>query len=268
MWGEVLGLALVVSLNPVLLAFILLVISRPRPLPNLVGFWIGSVVVNLPTMLLPMMALHLIPAFASFARDVTTANEGSTVRPLQALCGVLAILVAVALGVRFWMRRRTKQLAVVGAGGGGRSVMVDDFDGPAGEAPQPERSVGAFGRIRFGASRLLRRGKKAWDSGSLWVSVVFGLGYIAPIPLVLLVDTIIAGSGAPIGVQVAAGVVFVVAMLALFEIILLSYVVAPTRTRALLEPLHNWARAHRQEVLIALFAVVGVWQMVTGMGVV
>jgi hypothetical protein len=61
MWGELLGLALLVSLNPVLLGFILLVISRPRPVQNLLAFWVGCLIVNVPAYLVSLMVLHLVP---------------------------------------------------------------------------------------------------------------------------------------------------------------------------------------------------------------
>ncbi|HEY6646169.1 MAG TPA: GAP family protein, partial [Mycobacterium sp.] len=87
-------------------------------------------------------------------------------------------------------------------------------------------------------------------------------------PLVLLVDTIIVGSGAAIGTQVIAVIAFVFAMLAVFEIVLISYLVAPARTQAILRPVHDWALVHRQHVLIALFVLVGIWQVITGLGIV
>jgi hypothetical protein len=33
-----------------------------------------------------------------------------------------------------------------------------------------------------------------------------------------------------------------------------------------LHPLHEWTKHHRQLVLLVLFAVVGLWQVVTGAG--
>jgi hypothetical protein len=76
------------------------------------------------------------------------------------------------------------------------------------------------------------------------------------------------GSGAAIGTQVIAVIAFVFAMLAVFEIVLISYLVAPARTQAVLRPVHDWALVHRQQVLIALFLLVGLWQVITGLGIV
>ncbi|HEX9831517.1 MAG TPA: GAP family protein, partial [Mycobacterium sp.] len=57
MWGSLLGLALLISLNPLLLGMILLVISRPRPVQNLFVYWLGAMLVNLPLFLVPLTLL-------------------------------------------------------------------------------------------------------------------------------------------------------------------------------------------------------------------
>jgi hypothetical protein len=266
MWGELLGLALLVSLNPVLLGFILLVISRPRPVQNLLAFWVGCLIVNAPAFLVPLMVLHLVPTFTSAARDLATPDPGSTVQPLQLGTGVLALLIGALMAVRRWVRQRAREPAPVG--GGNTPVLVLDSKTPTGDSrPQGRvRSVVAHGRSAI--RRLVHRGHDAWENGALWVALMFGMAYLPPPPLVLLVDTIIVGSGAAIGTQVIAIIAFVFAMLAVFEIVLISYLVAPARTQAILRPVHDWALVHRQHVLIALFVLVGIWQVITGLGIV
>jgi hypothetical protein len=102
----------------------------------------------------------------------------------------------------------------------------------------------------------------------LWVALVFGMAYLPPPPLVFLVDTIVVGSGTAIGTQVVAVIAFIFVMLAVFEIVLFSYLVAPASTQAVLRPVHEWALVHRQHVLIVLFAGVGVWSLLIGVGIV
>ena len=46
MWGSVLGLALIAALHPFRLAIILLMVSRPRPVQNLLAYWVGSLAVG------------------------------------------------------------------------------------------------------------------------------------------------------------------------------------------------------------------------------
>ena len=267
MWGEILGLALLVSLNPVLLGFILLVISRPRPVQNLLAFWVGCLIVNMPAFLVSLMVLHLVPTFESLARDLATPDPGSTVQPLQLGTGVLALSIAALMAVRLWVRQRANEPAPVGQGGN-TSVLVLDSNMPTADSRPHGRVRGVVAHGRSAIRRLLHRGHEAWENGALWVALVFGMAYLPPPPLVLLVDTIIVGSGAAIGTQVIAVIAFIFVMLAVFEIVLITYLAAPARTQAVLRPVHDWALVHRQHVLIALFAVVGLWQVITGLGVV
>jgi hypothetical protein len=86
-------------------------------------------------------------------------------------------------------------------------------------------------------------------------------------PLILFVATTVVASGASIGTQVLAAIAFVVVMLAVVEIILVSCLLAPAKTQAVLRPLHDRVRAHRRQVLVAIFAVVGVMQLAMGVGI-
>lgn len=267
MWGELLGLAFMVSLNPMLLGLVLVVISRPRPVQNLLAFWVGALIVNVPAFVISLFALHLVPSFASFAKNLTTADPGSSVKPLQFGTGVLALAVAVWIAVRLRARRRQPQSVASGSGGEASVLVLEDEEPSAASRPAgPIRRVikDLGGRIQ----RLLGRGKNAWENGSLWVALVLGIGYMPPPPLVLLVDTLVVGSGAAMGTQVIAVLVFIFVELILFEIALFSYVLAPAKTQAVLEPVHRWAEARRSEILLVIFAVLGLWQLLIGLGVV
>ncbi|CDO29525.1 GAP family protein [Mycolicibacterium porcinum] len=264
MWGDILGMALLVSLNPVLLGFILLVISRPRPVQNLIAFWAGSLIVNVPVFVITTLVLASVPSFSSVAHDLVTPEPGSTVKPFQFVSGLVCLAIAGLLAVRMKMRKRVEQGAPVGAGGDS-PVLVMEPDAPA---PPVGRIRGALSALGGGARRFMDRAHDAWEGGALWVALVFGLCYIAPPPLVLMVATMVVGSGAPIGVQVLISIAFVFGMLAVFELALLSYAAAPARTQAVLQPLHEWTKDHRQLVLLVLFAVVGLWQVVTGAGLI
>ena len=56
----------------------------------------------------------------------------------------------------------------------------------------------------------------------------------------LLVRAIIAASGAAIGTQVCKAIVYLIAMLAVVDIILVSYLAVPAKTQAALRLQHDW----------------------------
>lgn len=267
MWHELLGLALFVALNPMLLGLILLVISRPRPVQNLIAFWVGAVIVNVPVFLAPLFAFQLVPSFASFAKELTTADPDTSVKPLQLCTGVFALLIAALIAVRRRARQRAK-VPAAGRPGGHHSVLVLESDTPADDPPRPGRIRAVLTSVGSRFRQLFHRLHDEWENGALWVALVFGLLYLPPPPLLLLVDTLIAGSGLAFGAQLVVVIAFVIAMLAVFEVVLVSYVVAPTKTKTVLEPVHDWTHAHRQLVLLVLFVAVGLWQVVSGLGIV
>jgi hypothetical protein len=267
MWGSVLGLALMLALNPMLLGVILLMLSRPRPVQNLLAYWVGCLIVDVPCLLVPLMVLHLTPSFTSFAKDMATPTTaaGTTVRHIQFGMGVLALAIAALMTVRFVARQRER--AQLPTPDGDTSILVLDSNTPTvipwlGRAPDAATDGGSAIR------RLLGRLNNAWENGSVWVAFVLGLGSTPPPLLVLFVDTTIVASGAAIGTQVSAAIVFVVGMFAVVEITLVSYLVTPVKTQALLRPLHDWALAHRQQILIAMFTVGGVSLVANSIGTV
>ena len=65
MWSSLLVLALLAALNPVRISLALLVITRPRPLQNLLAYWVGLLIVSVPALLVPLMVMHFTPMFSS-----------------------------------------------------------------------------------------------------------------------------------------------------------------------------------------------------------
>ena len=70
-----------------------------------------------------------------------------------------------------------------------------------------------------------------------------------------------------LGEQIVAAVAYVVGMLAVLEIVLVSCVVAPRKTEAVLRPVHEWARTNSRQIFIVFFVLIGVWQLLRGFGI-
>ncbi len=71
------------GVRPVLLAVILLMISRPRPVQNLLAYRLGGMMVNIICLLIPLIVLHLIPTLNSPCKVGRTLPRART-RPSSA----------------------------------------------------------------------------------------------------------------------------------------------------------------------------------------
>jgi Sap, sulfolipid-1-addressing protein len=263
MWSSVLGLALLAALHPVPLGLTLLMISRPRPVQNLLAYWVGSLTSCVPALLVPLIVVHSTRMFRFLAQGSATPAASSTVRHIQIGIGVVALSIAALMTVRFLARRRAR----LAAPENNTSTLVLDSDTPIAIGRLLNWKQDAATEGGSAIRRLLGRAHNAWENGSLWVAWVIGLGSVSA-DGVLFVAAIIVASGAAIGTQVSAAIAFLVVMYAVVEIIFVTYLAWPEKTQAVLQLLHDWARAHRRQVLIAIFAVVGVSQLTQGMGLV
>lgn len=243
MWTSLLVLALVGMLNPVRLGVTLLVSSAPRPVHSLFAYWLGSLTVGIPALVVPLLVLHFTPVLRTFTHDWATPTASPTVRHIQIGLGVLALSAAAVL-TGHSLRRRT--------------APAD----PTRPPDEPGAAVPGEGGSTIRG--LLGRLGTAWEKGSLWVAWVIGL-LVGPAPdVIVFALAIIVASGAAIHTQVVAAVGYVVGMLAVVETILVSYLATPAKTQAALRVLHNWASAHRRQLLVAVLAVLGVSMLAHG----
>ena len=129
MWSSVLVLALVTAADPLRLFATFLVVSRPRPVPNLLAYLVGCLMINVFILrLIPLIVLHFTPMFRSFLEDLagpTTAGE-STVQPVPIGIDGLALLIAAVMTVRL----RVSQRANSPTQGGDTSTMVLESNTP------------------------------------------------------------------------------------------------------------------------------------------
>jgi len=252
------------ALNPALLGLIVLVISRARPVPSLLACWVGCLITNVPAMVVPLLMLHAMPVFRATAQDLAAAGPNSLARHIQLGMGVLGLAVAALLIVRARARQREHVPATVG----NTLTHVLDAEQPTAVSLPLGRDQDAATERGSAIGRLISRVNDAWENGSLWVAFVVGLTFVPGPPMILLVGTTIAASGAPLGTQVIAAIAFVVGMLAVFEVVLVSYLVSPAKTQAVLRPLHDWTQAHRPQVIATILALVGFMMVVRGLAII
>lgn len=241
------------------LGITLLVISRPRPVQNLLMFGAGCVTACIPTLVIPLTLLHLTPMFKSTAESWAKSSTGGYI---QIGMGLVALTTATVLTVHFWSRRR----AEVSTAAGGTSTLVSDADTstPVSRLLARARDAPAEGGSVF--RRLLRRGHDAWQDGSLWVSFVVGFSFAgAPPDVALFLLAIVVVSGAAVGTQITAAIAFVIGMLAVVEIVLVSYLAAPAKTESVLQRLHDWAWTHHRKILVAMCVLAGSMLLAKGL---
>ncbi|VBA57535.1 GAP family protein [Mycobacterium attenuatum] len=239
MWTTVLILALITATEPVRLGVALFLISKPRPMVNLLAFWFGGMATG------AAVALGVLLLLRDFAHalvdNVSSLAASSTVGHIQVALGVIALVVA----------------ALTAAGLSIRSPALVSTGEPSAVLVQEQPS-------RF--SRLMANAQGALEGGFPWVAFVAGLSSAGPPPVeYLVVLTAIGASGAAFGTQVSATVAYLLVMLAIVEIPLVSHLINPDKTEATMLRLRNWLRTHRRQILSVAFAVAGVALVASGM---
>lgn len=267
MWSLVLFAALVTAINPVRLGVVLLMISRPRPLQNLIVFWVGCLIIGLPALLIPLLVVNLTPALKAEVDVLAAPGPNSTVRYIQLVVGALALTVALFIALRPLMRKRARPpRARHRADGSVQSFSTSPL------ALESDSSVSTLTRRTRIASaeseswwqRLVARVRRLWEGDSLWVALVMGLGTGPPADGMLIVITAILGAGVALSTQLIAGTAYVIGTLTVIEIMLLSYVITPTKTEVFLRWLHDWTRAHWRPLIVTIFGIIGVLMLATG----
>ena len=103
MWGLVLLFALSAAQDPVRIGVMALLIARPRPMHNLLAYWLGLMATGFGAALAALFVLHdfLLPV----VRVVTSVATNPVVPPAQIALGVLALSTAAMLAMRCSLRQ-------------------------------------------------------------------------------------------------------------------------------------------------------------------
>ena len=206
---------------------------------HLLAFWLGGVAMGLAVGLGVLFFLRDVAL--DFFQDLESTTATSTVAIAQIAVGLLALLLAALIAARFPARMRAR-------------------------APVPENApVSALQTAPTAFSRLSTRAGDAVQGGSLWVAFVAGVWLATPLQYVAALAAILA-SGASAGTQVVAVVGYHIVALAFAEIPLLTYLVVPDRTQAVMLRVHDWVQPRRRQLIAAIIAVVGVLLVVNGIG--
>ncbi|MEZ0366470.1 GAP family protein [Mycobacterium sp. pUA109] len=241
MWGTVLVLSLMAATDPIRLGIAVVLVSRPRPLLNLLAFWLGGITTGVTAALGALVLLrHTAP---SLMETVSAAAASSTVRHIQIAAGVLALAGAVVIAVGFSARQQARAPAIGAA--------------PPGLA-LPQASPSAFPGLPARAVQML-------EGGAFWLAYLAGIGSATPPVEYLVAIAAILASGAALGTQLSAAVIFTVVTLAVVEIPLVSWLATPAKTQTVMLRLHDWVRSRRRRILSVVVAVAGAMLVATGL---
>jgi Sap, sulfolipid-1-addressing protein len=240
MSSAVLVLALIAAMDPVRIGIVALLISRPRPMLNLLAFWLGGMAAGIVAALVVLFILRDL--MLSVMRVVVSAFSSPIIAHIQVAIGVLAVVIAALITARFWARQR----APVPVTGGESSVLVLERNTPT------------------GSSRLSIRDQL--EGGSLVMPLVAGVALATPPVEYLTAIIAILASRAAATAQVSAALMFTLVAFTIVEIPLISYLATPAKTLAVVLRLHDWISARRQAILAVVVGAVGFLLAVTGMG--
>ena len=251
--GTMLMLALAMATDPVRLGVTLLLISRPRPILNLLVYWVGAMIVGVGS---AVVVLTMMRDFApALLESLSNLVATPAVRHAQVVAGVLALLAAMLITTGLPTRQRL-----------GLQVPIPvpvEVSVPLGIAGDPS-SLLLQPAPPTGVALLLGRARSALKGESLWVALAAGLG-TGPAPLEYLVALVaILASGGEIGTQISAAVLFNIVMLSVCELTLVSYLAMPTKTQAIIGLLNSWVGAYRRRILSLIVGVAGVCLVVVG----
>lgn len=224
MWTTVLILATALNLEPNRLAFIALMLVRPRPIRQLAAFLAGSFATSAVAGLAILTALH---RGGWVAANVNGAKA-------QIIIGGLALATALLLASN----------AIPG-------IFGIASDKSAGQTP------GWAALLSNYMSRIV-------SGNSLWFSAAVGMGLAVPSVDYVALLVVIAASGLSLEGQAGALLAFLTIANAVLLIPITSYLVNPLRTTAVLERLRAWVLARRRRDYAMLLAIIGTVMIALG----
>jgi len=230
MWTTVLLLGLAVSVEPARIGLIALLLTRPRPVRHLFVFLCTGMAVSLSVGFVVLFVFHHgFLGKADFDPSL-----------IQIGIGLVAVLLAGLLASRIPLRQLSRQPAAeVPAGAGAGVAVLEESAPPTGLKRLSTRARG------------FAKGESSWFSGSIGAALAMpSVDYMA------LLALIIASKSSPIA-QASALVTFLLLASAAAVIPLLSFVVAPAKTRVWVQRFNEWIRTRTRRHAAAFVGVVG-----------
>ena len=240
MCSAVLALSLLAAIDPVRIGITAILVSRPRPMLNLLAFWVGGMAAGIVASL--GVLLFLRDFALSVETEVVSATSSPSVAYLQFAIGVLAVSLAALMLARFGARQRT----AVPMTGGESAVLLLEPNAPTGSSRSSIRN------------RL--------ESGSLAVAFVAGVASATPPVEYLAAVIAIMASETTAAAQVGAALMFTVVAFTVVEIPLFTYLASPAQTLSVVRRLNDWINARRQAIPAIVIGAIGFLLLASDLG--
>ncbi|MGV9798687.1 GAP family protein [Mycobacterium sp. NPDC003449] len=245
MWSTVLVMAAVAGTDPLRIGVVAYMVSRRRPVRLLLPFLLVGFAVNVVVGAVVLFGL----------RDVSVGGGAGIPAAAEIAVGAIALLIAV--------------LAATG-------VLERGFDRLRGRHdPVPAATPGAPGQDRVTpptldtlpiVSKLPASIKAALRGEAAWAAGLLGLSNGIPTPYYLAAMAAALTSGAAVGQQLAALIVFNLIAFAAALIPIVSFWIAPDATRSVVERIYAAMRTHHRLVVSVIAGAVGVFFLAMGIG--
>jgi len=234
MWTTVVILALALNLEPNRLGITGLLLLRPDPIRQLLVFLCTSFLVT--------SAAGLVVLFVVNRGALLQGASSSAI--MQIGVGALALIVAAVLFTNIPMPGSKARAATTAA--------------PSGESAAVPSSGLAI------VDNFTKRFGKLVQGRSVWFAAALGVGFALPSVDFVALLLLIAASGEPPRIQVAALFTFLTVSNAVLLIPIFAYVFAKERTVRILENLRSWVLARSRRDYAVLLAIAGALMLTVG----
>lgn len=227
MWTTVLVLAIALNLEPNRLGIIALLLLRKHPIRQLLVFLVTSFAVSAAAGLTVLLVVD---------RGALLRGE-STSAKMQIAVGTVALIVAAVLFSNIRL------------------------PGAAKVAAESETETIGLGLTE----RFTKRAGRLASGGSAWFAAALGLGISLPSVDYIALLLLIAASGEPRQVQVAALFTFLIVANTILMVPIISYMIAKEPTIRVLQRLRAWVLARSRREYAVLIGLVGALMLSVGL---
>lgn len=232
------------SLAAQLLAIVLVILTRQRPKPLLLVFWISAMVFSF------LMSSVVLWIFRSKG-TILGSNSYSVSPTVYLIIGVIALAAAAFAGTK-----RGRELI---------GQEIDRLSAQSDNEEEAETTDSFANRMHHRVSAARSRAEESLRRGSISMAIIVGFMMATPTPYSLLAVGHMVREELPLPIQLLQILMFSFITYIVAEIPIVSYLIAPESTSARVESFSAWLGVHKIGAVAALAAIVGIAMIIRGL---